>query len=284
MVTSRGPEAISPTAHYTGYVWTRNGLAPRALATTTGKVFYYAAQPAMLVNRKLGLPTFESLLLARHRILDGLLTKAIEDGRIGQVIEIAAGLSGRGWRFTRHFGDTLTYVEADLPAMAARKRKLLASAGELPAGLRIAEADALHDDGPLGFAALTDSLDPHIGTAIITEGLLNYFPLDQVSGMMRRFAKALGHFPHGMYLSDLHLEPATDVTALRVGAGLVGALVRGQLYFHFTDRDEALGAVLETGFTRASVRPATSFDEIRFDDAGARTVNIVQAETGNSTP
>jgi len=47
------------------------------------------------------------------------------------VIEVAAGLSPRGWRFRRRYGDRLTYVEADLPAMAARKRGALERMGSL---------------------------------------------------------------------------------------------------------------------------------------------------------
>ena len=52
--------SISPTAHYTGYVWVRNGLAPQALATPEGRLFYHAVEPAMTVSRLLGQPTFRA--------------------------------------------------------------------------------------------------------------------------------------------------------------------------------------------------------------------------------
>jgi hypothetical protein len=32
----RGPDAVSPTAHYTGHVWVRNGLSHPELATWEG--------------------------------------------------------------------------------------------------------------------------------------------------------------------------------------------------------------------------------------------------------
>ena len=68
MLGSRSSDAISPTAHYTGYVWERNGMAPAALHTTIGRGMYLSLEPLMTVSRVLGRPTFEGLLLARHRI------------------------------------------------------------------------------------------------------------------------------------------------------------------------------------------------------------------------
>ena len=36
------PETISPTAHYTGYVWFAHGQSHEAFATPQGKVMYHA--------------------------------------------------------------------------------------------------------------------------------------------------------------------------------------------------------------------------------------------------
>src|SRR6187455_3287990 len=105
----RGSDAISPTAHYTGHVWGRNGLSHPELATVEGRVLFDALAPAMAASRALGGPTLEGLLLARHRIIDDLLSSAIEDGRVKQVIEVACGMSPRGWRFAQRFGDRVTY-------------------------------------------------------------------------------------------------------------------------------------------------------------------------------
>src|SRR5688572_20826622 len=92
-------DRISPTAHYTSFVWFAHGLSYPELATPEGRVLYHAIRPVMAVARAVGQPTLEGLLLARHRVIDRILGDAIEAGRIGQVIEIAAGLSGRGRRF-----------------------------------------------------------------------------------------------------------------------------------------------------------------------------------------
>jgi O-methyltransferase involved in polyketide biosynthesis len=108
-----GSEAISPTAHYTGYVWARNGLSHPELASTEGRILFDALWPTMAVTGRLTGYSLEPYLLARHRAIDALLARAIEGGEVGQAIEVACGLSPRGWRFVNRYPD-LTHVEADL--------------------------------------------------------------------------------------------------------------------------------------------------------------------------
>src|SRR5689334_182301 len=202
---ARDSAAISPTAHYTGHVWGRNGLSHPELATLEGRLFFDALQPAMTASRLLGGPTLERMLLARHRIIDELLTEAIDGGRVTQVVEIACGMSPRGWRFAERYGDALTYVEADLPDMAARKRRALEQIGSLGDSHRVVELDALRDDGPDSLAELASTLDRSDGLAIVTEGLLTYFGTDDVRGMWRRFATVGGGFASCLYIADMRI-------------------------------------------------------------------------------
>jgi O-methyltransferase involved in polyketide biosynthesis len=102
----RGPEAISATAHYTGHVWTRNAISHPALGTREGWAVFGVVEPAMRLDGALGGATLESRLLARHRALDCLLERAIEERGVSQVIEVACGMSPRGWRFAERYGDT----------------------------------------------------------------------------------------------------------------------------------------------------------------------------------
>lgn len=249
-------DRIGPTAHYTGYVWARNGLSDPGLATTEGRILFDSLQPAMLASRALGGPTLESYLLARHRAIDALLERAIEQGDVSQVIEVAAGLSARGSRFTQRYGDRLVYVEADLPEMAERKRAALERIGSLGTGHRVRALDALRDDDrPGSLAAVIAELDETEGLAIITEGLLGYLPPDAVAGMWRRFARALGAFPTGRYISDVHLGGA-QTPQVRVFRVLLSAFVRGRVYLHFGDAAEAERALRAAGFRTALVRPA----------------------------
>jgi O-methyltransferase involved in polyketide biosynthesis len=271
-------DRIEPTAHYTGYVWARNGLSHPELATTEGRVLFESLQPAMLASRAVGGPTLEAYLLARHRAIDVLLERAIEDAGVSQVIEVACGLSPRGWRFTGRYGKGLLYIEADLPAMAARKRAALKRMGSLGNRHRVREVDALReDDRPGSLAALIAEVDGGDGLAIITEGLLGYLPTDAVEGIWRRFARALDGFPVGRYISDLHLGGAVTpmVRAFRL---LLSGFVRGGVYLHFDDAVEGEGALRAAGFATAQVQPAAVVIGSR-EGRGSRLANILEAST-----
>jgi O-methyltransferase involved in polyketide biosynthesis len=285
-----GSDAISPTAHYTGYVWFRAGLSHPALATSQGRLLFEGLAPAMVASRALGGPTLEAYLLARHRALDALLARAIERGGVTQVIEVASGLSPRGWRFARRYGEQIDYIETDLPAMAARKRRALADIGSLGPRHRVVAVDALRDGGDGSLTALADELDHAGAAAIITEGLLGYLPGAEVDALWRRFAGVLRGFAGGHYFSDLHLAGAqtVPVRAFRV---LLSAFVRGQVHLHFDDAQAAERALRDCGFTHARVGAAADVagahsqaaDRGRGDrgrgDRGRRLANIIEAST-----
>jgi O-methyltransferase involved in polyketide biosynthesis len=220
-----------------------------------------ALHPLMVVSGALGGPSLERYLLARHRAIDALLADAVERHGVGQVIEIAAGMSARGWRFANRYGERLTYVEADLPAMAARKRRALARIGSLSDTHRVAEIDALSDDGPASLTALAATLDPGAGLAVVTEGLLGYLSTDAMLGLWERIARTLRTFPSGRYVSDLHLGSVQTPT-VRVFRQLLGMFVRGQVYLHFDGPEEAEAALREAGFAGAAVRRAGAIIEL----------------------
>jgi O-methyltransferase involved in polyketide biosynthesis len=269
---------ISPTAHYTGYVWARNGLSHPELETREGRLMFEALQPVMLTSRTIGGATLEGYLLARHRAIDALLERAIEAGEVSQVIEVAAGLSPRGWRLRRRYGERLMYVEADLPGMAARKRAALERMGALGDRHLVREVDALRDDqSPGSLAAVAAELDPGRGLAIVTEGLLGYLPTDAVEAVWGRFARTLGAFAAGRYISDLHLagQATPQVRAFRVA---LGTFVRGRVYLHFTDAREAETALRTAGFATGQMHRAV--DVIgRGEGPGSRLANILEAST-----
>jgi O-methyltransferase involved in polyketide biosynthesis len=277
----RGPQTISPTAHYTGYVWAQHGLGPRELATKEGRVLYRGLQPIMAISGALGGPTLEGFLLARHRLIDHLLDQAIEQGPVSQVIEIAAGMSPRGHEFVHRYGERISYIEADLPAMAERKRQALAKLGTLGPSHRVEQIDALRDEGPDSLAALVADLDPHRGVAVISEGLLNYLSPADVKALWIRIASTVRNFRHGLYLSDLHLAGENSGRLDAAFATVLGAFVRGQLHFHFVDAPEAEAALRLAGFDVATLhRPADFADQIaEADTRGARAVRVIEART-----
>jgi O-methyltransferase involved in polyketide biosynthesis len=247
-----GSERISPTANVTGYVWVRHGLAPEAFATSSGRVLHGLLQPFTLAGGLLlRSPSLDTVLLQRHLAIDHVLRGAIESGRVGQVLEIAAGYSPRGLRFMREHGEAgLVYVEGDLPDMVERKRRLLETAVGSVSGLHVVPVDALDERGPHSLERATEGLlDPAVGTAVVTEGLLSYLPPDAVKVLWRRIASLLSGFPRGLYVSNLYMGGEVGhVTAARLFRPLVAAFSRGPVYLHFDSAIEAVGTLEEVGF------------------------------------
>ncbi len=278
MAESEASGAISPTAHYTGETWVRNGLSHPQLATWQGRLFHRSLALPNAASRMLGGPTLEGLLLARHRIIDALLDDLVQGG-VSQVIEVACGMSPRGWRFSERYGDRLTYVEADLPAMARRKREALARMGSLGDRHRVADLDVLRDDGPESLEALVETMDPDAGLAIVTEGLLVYFDDATVETLWARLAKALRPFSTGAYLSDLRIARPSRGVAERGFEVLLGAFVRGRIHPYRGDEADAEAALHTAGFEqvrlhRCDQHPAAA--EVS-DDAGVNMLSIIEA-------
>jgi methyltransferase (TIGR00027 family) len=279
-MSDEGSASISPTAHYTSYVWARNGLSHPALTTATGRLFFQSLRGPIAANALAGGPTLEGFLLARHRLIDELLEAAIAEGRVSQVIEVAAGFSPRGWRFSERHGETLTYVEADLPAMAASKRAALEEIGPLGPQHRVVEVDALRDEGEASLGVLTAGLDQSKGTAVITEGLLSYLDKEDVLGLWRRIAAALAGFPAGLYLSDLHVESENPGLSTRAFILMLSAFVRGRVSIHFHDASEAAAALRDAGFADAALRsPVEIAERIGVRERDARAVHVIEART-----
>ena len=277
-----GSDRISPTAHYTGYTWVHNGLSHPALATRQGRAMHAALRPLNAVSHTLGVPTLEGLLLARHRYIDEQLHQAIARGQITQIVEIAAGLSPRGWDFASRYGERITYVEADLAPMAQRKRRLLERAGLTSPQHRVVSLDALADSGPLSLRDLAASLDSSQGLAIVTEGLLNYFPTPAVEGMWQRFAHTLSGFKHGLYLSDLHLSGDNRGLGVAMFTRLLSSFVRGRVFLHYGDAQQGINALHAAGFAKAQLdhpEPQMGANG-RMDVRGAAMVRVIRAETG----
>ena len=279
----RGPDAISPTAHYTGHAWVRNKLSHPELATWQGQVLFGALQPPMALSRLLGGLTLEGALLARHSLIDRLLERAIEAGKVRQVIEPACGMSPRGWRFSERYGERLTYVEGDLPEMAERKRRALARMGSLNGCHRVVDLDVLRDTGPRSLRSLVDTLDRGEGLAIITEGLLTYLDREQVLASLRRFATALGEFRDGLYLSDLRLAGLNRGPGERAFGVVLSVFVRGRVHTHFVDEGEAIAALKAVGFSqvrlhRGDTQPVEAVDR---RDPGAEIIHVIEGTVGS---
>lgn len=267
-------DPVSPTAHYTGYVWAKNGLSHPELRTIEGRVLFESLRPMNTVNSLLGRGSLEQYLLARHRAIDLLLERAIDEQGITQVIEIASGLSARGWRFSTRYPE-LTYVEADLPDMVARKRRALERIDGRSTQHRLVELDVLREAGPGSLESVASDLDGAGGLVVITEGLLGYLPTGQVRRIWARVAETLARFGRGRYVSDIHLSSlqTIEVRAFRI---LLGAFVRGRVHLHFRDPGEVVDALRAAGFDGAEVRPAFALAGLSAQ-SGTRLAYVLEA-------
>lgn len=257
---------ISPTAHYTAYVWYRYGLSTPELATTRGRILYNALVP---VNRALafaGQADLESVLLARHRVIDHLLKQAIAAGEVGQIVELAAGLSPRGLRMRRRYPQ-IPYLECDLEEMSNTKRKLISH--RLDDGHRVQVVNALASEGPESLDALVESLDPSKGVALITEGLLPYFDKERGLIILRNIQRFLQRFSGGLYLSDYYLDcDASRVMGARTLLKLISLFVRGQTHMNYADSTSLQAALRGVGFADAKIHQAGDFaSELHIENA-----------------
>lgn len=254
---------ISPSAHYTGYVWYRHRLAEPAFATGFGRFVHGLLSPITWGARVgFGLD-IEQFLLQRHLQIDAQLTAAIERGGVCQVVEIACGLSPRGRRFSQRYPQ-LRYLEADLPLMAARKRLLLNAQGWLGSRHSVRAVDILAADGNASLAALFAELDQRKPVVVITEGLVNYFELALIESFWSRLADQLRQFPSATYLTELYpdLREHPRYRQLRWGVGLVGRLTRGNYPLHYRD-DQAIAQ----GFKNCGFREVAVLDPSRASQA-----------------
>lgn len=240
---------ISFTALYTGHVWQRLGLSDPSLHTTAGRVLFNALRPAMAYGRVVaGGRDLASMLAQRHVLLDHLLHGMVERGEVGQVLEIAAGLSPRGLRYHQEF-PALRYVEADLPEMAAEKRRRLAN--RLGPLHQVVSLDALTHDGPIALERVwARTLDPRLPTAVVMEGLVHYLARPDLQNLLDRLCVMLRP-SSGVLISDVSVLPEDSRGRLGVRAflPLLAAATRGRVDLH--DADGGLAGLMgRAGFAQ----------------------------------
>lgn len=271
--------SISFTAHYTGYVWHHFGLSDAHFATGQGRLYFLLLRPFERLARCLIGSDIKTTLLQRHFLIDRELESLIAATPRLQVLEIACGLSPRGHRFCqRHAG--LTYVEADLPGMVARKRALLAPLQSLDTRHRLVTCNIL-DQGTSDSleAVIAREFDPALPLVVITEGLVNYFDLDTISAVWQRLAHSLRAFPGGTYLTDIYPEVSGHrfAGAIRAANRSLKVASRSGFTLHFPDDTRMREHFLGLGFAGARVFDPDHEDTAAPRARGGAIVRVVRA-------
>jgi O-methyltransferase involved in polyketide biosynthesis len=239
---------ISFTAHYTGYIWYTMGISHPVFATSKGKMLAKLVHPLESWAEKFVGGSMRTTLKQRHRMIDQHLTQLIEQYPDLQVLEIASGLSPRGWNFRQKF-PYIDYRELDLPDMAKVKTKALK---QIDANSpEVLSVDLFTAD----FAQAFQVFDPNRPLVVISEGLINYFNKD----MLLQLLKAIHHYGQNFkelhYLTDIYPEPVKNKLANFIWASskLLKWMSKSAFSFHFIDPQQAQEFFQQAGFEQVSI-------------------------------
>jgi O-methyltransferase involved in polyketide biosynthesis len=245
---------ISFTAHYTGYIWYQMGISHQALATSKGKSLAYLVHPIESWAEKYVGGSMRTTLKQRHTILDHHLEQLIQENSDLQVLEIACGLSPRGWWFRQHY-PSITYRELDLPDMAQTKQNALQhieqNAPEVLSMDLFTEA----------FAQAFEVFDPKRPLVVISEGLINYFDKSLLKQLIQSIAHYGAAFKEFHYLTDLYPEPVKNKLASIIwnSSKLLKLMSRSSFSFHFKNPQEVKDFFKDAGFGQVNVEQPQIF-------------------------
>ncbi|MCM1959840.1 class I SAM-dependent methyltransferase [Acinetobacter modestus] len=253
---------ISFTAHYTGYIWYQMGISHPALATTKGKTLAALVHPIESWAEKYVGGSMRTTLKQRHTMLDTHLEQLIQQYPNLQVLEIACGLSPRGWWFRQHHPD-ICYRELDLPDMAATKQAALQQIE--PHVDDVLSVDLFTE----AFANVFKVFDPKRPLVIISEGLINYFEKPLLQQLIHAIAIYGRDFKELHYLTDLYPEPTQNKLATIIwnSSRLLKLMSRSAFSFHFKTPAEVENFFHEAGFKQVEVlQPKEFFEQTRLEN------------------
>ena len=253
---------IGVSAHYTGYVWSLKRLQPEFFATAKGRLAHWLLRlPNFFMGKLFMGADIDTFLLHRHMVIDYLLEQAIHSGYT-QVVELASGLSGRGFAFCDKYSN-LRYIETDLPHMIFYKQKLLKKIPSYnPLRHAICPCNVLEKWAETSIEAVFQThVDRSLKTVVISEGLVNYFSLPIISKVWQRIAVQLGFSKAGIYMTDIYpdLKNHPYYRLMNFAGKSVGFLTKGQWPLHFTSDQEMSDAFLTLGYHGVKVFDPSSF-------------------------
>ncbi|MCH7294873.1 class I SAM-dependent methyltransferase [Acinetobacter higginsii] len=262
---------ISFTAHYTGYIWYQMGISHPALATAKGKTLAALVHPIESWAEKYVGGSMRTTLKQRHSILDSHLKELIEQHPNLQVLEIACGLSPRGWWFRQHYPN-ITYRELDLPDMAATKQAALQ---QIESNVdEVLSVDLFTD----AFAAAFEVFDPQRPLVIISEGLINYFEKPMLQQLIQAIANYGQSFKELHYLTDIYPEPTQNKLATIIwnSSRLLKWMSRSAFSFHFKNPAEVENFFQEAGFNQVEVlQPKQFFEQATLENTQQHLGDLV---------
>lgn len=239
---------ISFTAHYTGYIWYSMGISHPVFATSKGKILTKLVHPLESWAEKFVGGSMRTTLKQRHRMIDEQLTRLIEQYPDLQVLEIASGLSPRGWNFRQKFPH-INYRELDLPDMAKVKTQALKQIDmNSPEVLSV---DLFTTD----FEQVFQVFDPARPLVVISEGLINYFSKEMLLQLLQAITGYGQNFKELHYLTDIYPEPVKNKLANFIWASskLLKWMSKSAFSFHFIQPQQIQDFFQQGGFEQVSI-------------------------------
>lgn len=248
---------ISFTAHYTGYIWYKMGISHPVFATHKGKFLAQLVHPLESWAEKHVGGSMRTTLKQRHTMIDEHLDQLITIHPNIQILEIASGLSPRGWNFRQKY-PKINYRELDLPHMAKIKNHALQQVDQnSPEVLSI-------DLFTPKFAEVFALFNVNRPLVIVSEGLINYFSQDILAELLKVISAQSQSFTELHYLSDVYPEPVKNKLAHFIWScsRLLKWLSRSSFSFHFAAPNEAKQFIQHSGFQQANIiQPQLYFSE-----------------------
>jgi O-methyltransferase involved in polyketide biosynthesis len=217
--------SLFTTALDPGQVWFRAGVPCAGLFDCSEARMVHGASTFLMAAGQLFKsdgPQLEPALLQRHRMLDAL----VEEFEGKYVLELAAGLSPRGSRFSSN--EALHYVEVDLAPVLSVKRALMARTVE---GQEVALRENLQfvagDLRSMDLAELVPAGEPVL---VIGEGLFMYLTAAEQRGLWQRIAALIAGRAGSRLAFDLvpACEQAPGGAAGRLLGKVMGAFTGGR--------------------------------------------------------
>ena len=147
-----------------------------------------------------------NVVIARPEGFRHLISQMLHDKPEAHFVELAAGFLPRGWQLAQAFPQ-MQITEIDLPEVITEKQNRFQRAKlALPPNLKMLKAD-------LGTTPLSEVLGNHKADVISAEGLLIYFPLDQIQQIATGVRHALKE--GGIFIADM----GTKETLHELGKG-----------------------------------------------------------------
>jgi O-Methyltransferase involved in polyketide biosynthesis len=253
-------ENISPTAKMVAYVRTFTDIAfAKEIAIQSNAKQSFEEQAGKDAESMIrAAPIWE----ARYAMTD----KIIKERGVTQVLEVAAGLSPRGLSMTRN--PEVVYVATDLPKMLEAEREInqsiLAQSNQSRPNLHFQAANALD------MASLSKAVSFFKKTkpiAVITEGLLPYFTMEEKHTLAKNIHKILGEYSGCWITTEVYSKELLKKMSQSAGAIVQNRIKQDQYNIFsgnniFNTDEEIKSFFVEEGFKIERYLHSDIFDEL----------------------